>query len=616
MSISGVPFRKVALAPVDIVREDRDDGSTVLRSTLPLQSYPKRLSEKLIHWAEHTPDKVFMAQRGGDGNWCTLTYGAALTKVRSIGQALLERGLSSERTVAILSENSLEHLLLALAAVHVGIPYAPISPPYSLLSSDFGKLRHCLGLMTPGLVFVSDGKLYERALRATVGSDVEIVVGHNPPEGLRTTAFADLMNVAPSRAVDQAFEHITPDTVAKVLFTSGSTGQPKGVIITQRMWCANLQQITQTLPLLAEDPLFVDWLPWSHTFGGNHNTGLTLYNGGSLYIDHGRATPQGIEKTVANLRELAPTVYFNVPKGFEELIPWLREDTALRQKFFSRLKLLFYAGAGMPQPVWDALEELATQTVGERIPIITGLGMTESGPSAMFAHWAGGFSGLLGVPVAGLELKLAPNQDKLEARYRGPNVTPGYWRQPEATAAAFDEEGFFRTGDALKFVDAHNPNQGMLFDGRVAEDFKLTTGTWVNVGILRANLVAAGAPLLQDAVITGHDRDYVGAILFLNVGQCRVVIGNSEGLTDAEVLAHPTVRGAVQETLSKLAQQSTGSSNRIVWATIAQTPASIDLGEITDKGSLNQRNILKHRIALVEELYADPPSERTIGAQP
>jgi feruloyl-CoA synthase len=373
-----------------------------------------------------------------------------------------------------------------------------------------------------------------------------------------------------------------------------------------------LQQITQTLPLMAQDPLFVDWLPWSHTFGGNHNTGLTLFNGGSLYIDDGRATPQGIEKTVANLRELAPSVYFNVPKGFEELIPWLLKDKALRETFFSRLKLLFYAGAGMAQPVWDALEELATQTVGERIPIITGLGMTESGPSAMFAHWPGGFSGLLGVPVAGLELKLIPSEDKLEARYRGPNITPGYWRQPEATAAAFDGEGFFRTGDALKFVDTRHPNKGMLFDGRVAEDFKLTTGTWVNVGILRANLVAKGAPIVQDAVITGHNRDFVGAILFLNIGQCRALIAGTGTLSDAEVLAHPRVRQAVQESLIELSRESTGSSNRIVRVLIAEVPPSIDLGEITDKGSLNQRNVLKHRPNLVEELYAEEPSERVI----
>jgi feruloyl-CoA synthase len=410
-------------------------------------------------------------------------------------------------------------------------------------------------------------------------------------------------------AVQAAHERVNADTVAKVLFTSGSTGLPKGVINTHGMWCANLQQITQTFPFMRETPpLIVDWLPWNHTFGGNHNFGLMLYNGGSLYIDDGKPTPKGIATTIANLRDLAPTMYFNVPKGFEEVLGYLRREPELCQNFFSRLQMLFFAGASLPQAVWDGLDEVAERTTGQRVPMITGLGMTESGPSAMFANWPGAYSGLLGCPVSGLELKLVPNGDKREVRYRGPNVTPGYWRQPEATSAAFDEEGFFKTGDAVKFVDEAEPDKGLLFDGRIAEDFKLNTGTWVSVGMLRAAVIKAGAPLVQDAVIAGHDRAYLAALLFLNVEVCRAFVGLPASASAHEVLSSGVLRNKVQTVLDELASTATGSANFIARAVVAHEPPSIDVGEITDKGSLNQRIILRHRAAVVEALYAEPPA--------
>lgn len=606
------PYRATRFGPIAVEKTMRPDGAILLQAPHQLAPYPARLSERLYHWADVAPKRLFLARRGADGNWQTLTYAQTLQAVRSLAQALLNHHLSIERTVAILSENSLEHALLALAAIHVGIPYAPISPPYSLLSRDFGKLRRTLQLMTPGLIFATDGQRYAKALRIAheLFPEATVVLVTNPLAELPFTAFADLAATPATPAVEAAFAQVTPDTVAKVLFTSGSTSLPKGVINTQRLWCANLQQITQTLPFLQEEPpLFVDWLPWNHTFGGNHNFGLTLYNGGSLYLDDGKPTPQGIETTIANLRHLSPTAYFNVPKGFEELVPYLRREPALRRQFFSRLQILFYAGAALPQHVWDSLEELAAETTGYRVPIITGLGMTESGPSAMFAHWPGSYSGLLGVPVAGMTLKLVQNEDKLEVRYRGPNVTPGYWRQPELNATCFDEEGFFRTGDAVKFVDEHDPSKGLLFDGRIAEDFKLTTGTWVNVGILRMQLLKAGAPLVQDSVITGHNRDDVGAILFLNLDACRALTGVDATATATELYQHAAVRAKIQQLLNTLGQSATGSSNRIVRATIATVPPSIDVGEITDKGSLNQRIILRHRADVVETLYAEPPAE-------
>ncbi len=610
------PFRTVSFGPHDALVETSRDGSLRLRSPHPLGPYPAAMTQRLVHWAREVPERVFIGERARDRRWATLTYAETLQRVRSIGQALLDRPLSATRTIAILSDNSTEHLLLALAAQHVGIPHGPISSAYSLASQDLGKLKHVLGLLSPGLVYAQSGSRYARALKLAVPDDCEIVVAEDPPEGRSATLFDDLVATRATAAVEEACAAVGPDTVAKVLFTSGSTGMPKGVINTQRMLCANQQQIAQSFPFLQEEPpVIVDWLVWNHTFGGNHNVGMMLYNGGSLYIDDGKPVAGAIEKTVANLREIAPTVYFNVPKGFEDLVPYLRREPALRQRFFSKLRMIFYAGAGMPQHVWDALEELAVETIGERIVITTGLGCTESAPSALFANWPGGFSGLLGTPVPGLELKLVPNEDKLEARYRGPNVMPGYWRQPELSAAAFDEEGFYRTGDALKFVDPQQPAQGFLFDGRIAEDFKLATGTWVSVGSLRAKLIAAASPLLQDAVIAGHDREYLSAILFMNAEACRALAEDvPPGARLADVTVHPAVRAALQSCLNRLAAESTGSASRILRAIVAEVPLSIDQGEVTDKGSVNQRAVLRNRPELCAELYEEPPSPRVFIA--
>jgi feruloyl-CoA synthase len=527
-----------------------------------------------------------VAKRGEDGDWRRISYGEALASARRIGQALLDRGLSAERPLMILSENDLDHAMLALAALHGGVPFVPVSPAYSLVSQDYGKLRHAVQLMTPGLVFAADRR-YEKAIAAAVPAGTEVVFD-----------IGKLMS-ASTGSVDAAHAAIRPHSIAKFLLTSGSTGMPKAVIHTQEMLASNLQMIVDCLPFLAEEPpVLVDWLPWNHTFGGSHNFGLTLYNGGTLYIDEGKPAPQLIGETLRNLREIAPTVYFNVPRGFEEIVRALESDQALARNFFSRVKMLFYAAASLSQPIWDALHRLAEETVGERILMITGLGMTETAPFAICANWEAGRSGGIGHPAPGTLMRLAPVGDKLEVRYQGPNVTPGYWRQDQLTRASFDEEGYFRSGDAARFIDPADPQKGLAFDGRIAEDFKLDSGTWVSVGSLRAQIIAAGDPWVQDAVIAGHDRREV----------CALVIPRP-GTPDT-----PALRHSLQRLLDALAARSTGGSNRIARAVLLTGPLSIDAGEITDKGSINQRAVLEARADLVEMLYTEPCAPQVLKA--
>ena len=603
------PYLELDTIPISIDKEVRQDGSVLIHSTIPLEPGPVKLTERLQHWAEVSPDKVFLGQRPvvqtGNGMWDTITYRGTLEKVRGLAEALLNRSVSKERPVIILSENSIEHGLMALASLYTGIPYSPVSPAYSLRSDNFDKLRHVFRLLTPGLIFVQDAKKYERALRAVAGS-IEVVSLVRPEGDFNYSSFNDLVSETPSVAVDEAHNSIKGDAVAKILFTSGSTGLPKGVVNTHENLTSNLQQITQTFPFLKDADLeLVDWLPWNHTFGGNHNFGITLYNGGSLYIDEGNPTPEGIAKTVDNLRDRKPTIYFNVPKGFESLIPFLKKDVKLRAQFFGNLKMLFYAGAGMAQHLWDALEELSVETIGKKILIGTGLGCTESCPSALFASQPGGYAGLLGVPVPGLELKLVPREGKLEARYRGKNIFPGYWRQPELTAAVFDAEGFYCTGDALKFADESDVEKGMIFNGRLAEDFKLNTGTWVNVGVLKAHLIAEGNGLIQDAVLTGHDNDFIGAIVLPEINYCKNRFGLSADVTLKEIAIHPQILTALTHVLNRLAEKSSGSSTLIRRALIADFALSIDRGEVTDKASVNQGMVLKNHPELIKKIYDD-----------
>ncbi len=597
--------------------ETRADGCQVLRATEPLRWFPDRLTDALEQWAAEVPERTFAAKRDQGGDWRRISYAQMLQRVRAVGQALTDRSLSAERPVAILSENDLEHLTLALGAMWAGVPHVPVSPAYSLISQDHGKLRHVFATVTPGLVFASSAA-YGKAIRAVAGPDVEVVLTQGTLDDRTVTPFDALLATTPGASGDAAHAQVGPDTIAKFLFTSGSTKLPKAVINTQRMLCANQQMIRQSMTFLADEPpVLVDWLPWNHTFGGNHNVGIALYNGGTLYIDEGKPTPKGIAETLRNLREVSPTVYFNVPKGLEEIASAAEHDEPLRRSLFARLKAFFFAGAGLSQAVWDRLDRIGEQTRGQRVPMITGLGMTETAPSATFALGPDVRSGHIGLPVPGCEVKLVPTGDihnrspwdKVEIRFRGPHVMPGYWRAPEQTAEALDAEGYYCTGDAVRFIDPDQPTLGLRFDGRIAEDFKLSTGTFVSVGPLRARVIGAGDPCVQDVVVTGLNRDEIGLLIFPRLDECRRLADLSAATPAPEVLHHPAVRAFFQALADTLWRQGTGSANRPTRLHVLAEPPSIDLGEVTDKGSINQRAVLQHRAALVDALYEGRDSD-------
>ncbi len=582
---------------------DHADGGVTIRHRDALPAYPDRFTHWLEHWARTAPDRVYLARRDHGGDWTRITYAEAFQKVRAIGGALLKRNLSPERPIAILSGNGLEHALLALAAMHVGIPYAPISVAYSLVSTDFAKLHLILDLLTPGLVFVEDGEKFARAIAATLPASTEIVAAENHPG----TLFADLLATGPGD-VDAHAARVTPDTVAKFLFTSGSTGTPKGVINTNRMLCANQAQIAVSLPFLTDEPpVLVDWTPWNHTFGGNHDFGLVLANGGTLYIDDGKPVPGLVEESIRNLREISPTLYLNVPKGYEDLVKYLKREPELRKTFFARVQLLFYAGAAIAQHVWDDLDALAIETTGTKIQMLAGFGSTETAPFALICRPDCATAGVVGLPSPGIDLKLVPNADKMEARIRGPNITPGYFRNPGKTAEAYDEQGFYSFGDAMRWVDPARRELGLMFDGRITEDFKLATGTWVSVGGLRARLMDRLGPYLRDAVIAGINQDFPAILIIPDPAACATICPGVE-----DPLAHPALAAELSRRLAEMARDSTGSSTRVARAIILREPPSLDAGEVTDKGSINQRAVLTRRAALVADLYAEPPPPHVI----
>ena len=616
--MSAQPVRKrgegLRFAKPEVTVEPLSGGGVILRSRVPLGPIPRSIGEWLERWAAEAPERAFLVERDQAGAWRSFTYGAALAGARSIAAALLQRTLGPERPIMILSENSIAHGLLMLGAMHAGIPVIPISTAYSLRSADFATLRGIAALAQPGLVFAEDGALYGKAIAALGLDEAELVLVRNPPRGRAATDFASLRAAAPDAAVDRAYRRVGPDTIAKILFTSGSTGDPKGVINTQLMMCSNQESYAAGWPFLGDrPPVFLDWLPWSHTFAGNSNFNMVLRNGGTYYLDSGRPLPGLIEQTLANLREVSPTMYFGVPAGYAMLLDHLERNADLAEHFLRELDLLFYAGAALPQSSWDRLEALSERILGYRLPMLSGWGTTETAPMATLVQERIPRAGNVGIPGPGTEIKLVPNGDRLEIRVRGPNVTPGYWRRPELTQALFDADGFYCPGDAARLAVPDDPNRGLLFDGRIAENFKLSSGTWVNVGALRIALIAACDPVIADAVVTGHDRDAIGLIVFPSLAGCRSLCPHVPPDAPLErLIGEGAVREALGRGLARHNAQAGGGSRRVARALLAAEPPSIDRGEITDKGYINQRAVLRNRAELVARLHASPASAEIV----
>jgi feruloyl-CoA synthase len=608
------PFRKMAWLERDIAVERRDDGVIVLQSRIALQAYERHLPASLERWARERPDRTWLAQRGGpDRAWRRLSYAEAKQQVDALTQGLLNLRLAPGRVVAILSGNSIEHALMTQAAMQAQLPVAPISPAYSLMSQDHAKLKYLFGLVQPAVVLVQDGLAFEKALKALNLDGVTVVQVARPIEGPRSIAFADLAATPVTGEVAASIAAITPDTVGKLLFTSGSTGMPKAVINTQRMMCANVAMASQVRRYPeGHEAIYLDWMPWNHTMGGNALFNALLSDGGTLYIDDGRPTPGLFDETLRNLREVSPSYYANVPAGYAALASAMERDDALCRSFFKNLTLMAYGGARLPDDLYERMQALAVRATGERIVFYTGWGSTETAPTSTGTYWDTERVGLIGLPFPGVELKMVPAGDKYELRLRGVNVMPGYFGQAELTRKAFDDEGFYCIGDVGAFVDPADPTQGLVFAGRLAEEFKLTTGTFVHVGDLRTNAIAAATPVLLDALVTGQDRPFVGLLAWPNLHACRQLIGEPEASYE-QVVVHPAVRACVKKGLeAHNASTGGGSSLRIARALLMTEPPSIDGNELTDKGYINQRAGLQRRADLVERLYAAVPGDEVI----
>ena len=608
-------FRKIEWLKRDIAVERRDDGVVILKSRIPLQSYETHIPASLAKWAKERPDSIWLAQRAGEKReWRKLPYGEAKRIVDSLTQGLLNLRLEEGRPVAIFSGNSIEHALMTQAAMQARLAAAPVSPAYSLMSHDHQKLKYLFGLIKPAVVMVQDGPTFEKALSALNLDGVAVVHVARPCDGIKSIAFADLAATPITQEVEQSVAKITPDTVGKLLFTSGSTGMPKAVINTQRMMCANAAMMMQARPRAPDAPLstVLDWMPWNHTMGGNAAFHPVLIDGGTLYIDDGRPIPAQFEESLRNLREISPTYYANVPARYAALAAAMEKDDALCRSFFKNLTVMAYGGARLPDDLYERMQALAVRTTGERIVFYTGWGSTETGPTSTGTYWDTERVGLIGLPFPGVELKMVPCGAKYELRLRGVNVTPGYFDQPELTAKMFDDEGFYCIGDAGVFVDAEDPVQGIIFAGRVVEDFKLTTGTFVHVGSLRTDAIAAASPVIQDALVTGQDRSFVGLLAWPNLHACRQMIGKHDASFE-DVVKHPDVIACVRRGLDAHNKASEGASSRLISrAMLMVEPPSIDGNELTDKGYINQRAGLERRAALVERLYADRPDEDVI----
>jgi feruloyl-CoA synthase len=612
--LAGQNTPAVKFAPAEVEVETTPDGGFLLRSPLPLQPYECNLGVMLRRWAKEAPERTFLGERTADGAWRTISYGEAARQADAIAQALLDRRLGPERPIMILSGNSISHALLMLGGIIAGVSVAPVSVAYSLMSNDLAKVKAIFAEVRPALIFAENGAVFSRALQALDLTGVEVAIKDGEVEGVPTTPFSALLATVPTQQVEQAFAAVGPDTVAKILFSSGSTGLPKGILNTHDMLCANQQMMAQVWPFMSSTPpVLVDWLPWNHTFGGNHNFNMVLKQGGTLYIDGGKPVPGLVQQTVQNLAEVSPTIYFNVPAGFAMLLPYLEQDENLRHTFFDKLQLIFYAAAALSQDIWQRLEAVSILATGRKVPMTSSWGATETAPAVTSAHFPIDRAGVIGLPLPGVTLKMVPNGKRFELRVKGPNVTPGYLNRPDLTAAAFDADGFYKIGDTGIFADAANPGKGVVFNGRVAEDFKLSTGTWVHVGGLRVGVLAAAAPVIQDALITGQDRSQIGILAWPNIQGCRDLCRDQTAERPVEeLLRSKEVVDHLRQSLTAYNAKQEGSSTKVRRIMLMTEPPSIDANEITDKGYINQRASLEKRKTLVERLHGRKPDPEVL----
>jgi feruloyl-CoA synthase len=610
--VSSVPFKPLAMKGPDITVDRLADGSIVITSNHAPGEGPRSIAHLLAQKAAEHPDRPYIKQREpGHGPWRTITYGEALRAVEGVAQFLLEggglldRGLTAADSVMILSGNSIEHALMTLGAYAAGVPAAPISPAYSLISTDHAKLKHCFDKVAPRVVFAQSGALFAKALETLKAIDPTIaVITMDGTEG--TIAFAEVAGTTPTSAVAAQRETLGPATVAKYLFTSGSTGLPKAVPQTHGMMAgviAGQEGIRLDTPDEGEVPQSLEWMPWSHISAGNINFNAVLWAGGTLHLDEGKPLPGMFETTIKNLYEVSPIVFGSAPIAFSMLAEAMENDPVLRAAFFKNLRYMGYGGATLSNDIYDRIQALAVAETGQRIPLTTMYGATET-QGITVTHWITERVGLVGLPLPGIALKLVPNGAKYEVRVKGPTVAAGYHKDPEKTAAAFDEEGFYKLGDAARFVDPDDPAKGLVFDGRVTEDFKLDSGTWVSVGVLRPDLVAACSPYIHDAVITGQDRPFIGAMLWPSPAGLAALVADPGPGTPLEKLV-----AILSERLSAFNAAAGGSSRRVGRFTILTEPPSIDAGEITDKGYVNQRCALDRRAGRVDALYAKEAGE-------
>ncbi|MEQ8747143.1 AMP-binding protein [Pyruvatibacter sp.] len=614
------PFRKVNFVETRVDVERREDGSIVLENPHPMGDPAANVIEPLKKWATETPDNVWLAKRRAPkpgqtfGDWEKITYAQAYDRVRRIAQALIDRGVGPGKPLMILSGNSLEHALMTYGAILAGAPAVPVSPSYSLISSDYAKLRYVFDLIEPQAIFVQDGAMFEDAMSALDMEDLSLIHVQNPAPAFQSTSYDDILKTDPTGAVEARYDVLTYDTVAKYLFTSGSTGMPKAVITTHRMMCINSVMATRLIETDPDEapPTLINWLPWNHVFGGNAVLNNLLTAGGTLYIDGGRPVAGQFAETVQNLREIAPTTYTNVPAAYVMLIEELERDDVLAKNFFSQLRSMGYGGAALNQDLAERMQAVAIRITGERILFTSGYGATETAPTITSTHWETERMGLLGLPLPGVKIKLVPAGLKMEVRVKGDCITPGYFRNPEKTADAFDDEGYYKLGDAAKFVDDNDPAQGLVFDGRVVEDFKLSSGTWVNAGRMRVQAVEAGGGLINDCLVAGLDQPYVGVLGFPNLAACRKAAGLDDDTPADDVVRAPGVLERIAEGLRAHNSRNPGSSTQIHRALLLAEPPSLDAGELTDKGYINQSVSLSRRKAMVDKLFTDPPGNDVV----